>query len=373
MAFLERIFSELKVLKEHNLYREIFITKGISFITNDYLGLSEHPEILKEASNIDLIKVCGSGGSRLLAGNYRLIEMAEQKISEFFGSPAALIFGSGYLANIGAVSAISEFCESIISDESNHASLIDGIRLSGKPKKIIPHNEWKLVKPNKVPTLIISESLFSMDGDFVDFDSLKNILNDSNTFLIMDEAHAAGIFPPTGKIISSRFESWENLLVTITFGKAFGVYGAAILCSKTLKEWLINKARSFIYSTSLPPHVIAMIIKSIEISEKESWRREKLWEISEKIKKLLVNAELLNPTYSKEPNCFSPIIPIIISGERKVIDVAEKMREKGFEIRPIRYPTVKKGMERLRISLSISNADFSESMIKELIKCLRSI
>ncbi len=371
MNFSEKVYKKLSLLKDELLYRELFRCKGISFITNDYLGLSSHPEILKEISFSNLKS--GSGGSRLLGGNSEFIEFAEEKIADFFGAPTSLIFGSGYLANLGVIYALSEFFELIISDESNHASLIDGIKLSNKPKRIIPHNQWKTAVLDKVPSLVICESLFSMDGDYVDWHSLENYLSKSESFLIIDEAHAGGIFPKSGKILSAFSKNWENLVSIVTFGKAFGVYGAAVLCSKTVKEWLINKARTFIYSTSLPPVIIAMILKSLEISEKESLRREKLWDISKKIRQKLFTEELLLPKDLTEPNCYSPIIPVIIGNEKKAIKVSEKMRNLGYEIRPIRYPTVKKGSERIRISLSFSNADFAENMLEELIKCLRSI
>ncbi len=372
MAFHHQIEAILTDLRAQGLYRELAPSEGISFIHNDYLALSGHPEIIE--AGIWALKVFGSGsrGSRLLGGQSRVFEQVEEAISDFFGSPAALFFSSGFLANSSLVQTLAPLSQVILSDEKNHASLIDPIRLSAVPYEVIPHGKWRqFVSNSHQRQLVISESLFSMDGDVMDSEGLFAVGRDNETFWIFDEAHAAGVFSQTGRgLLEGTPLDWNQVAVTVTFGKAFGVAGAAVLCSKAVKELLINRGRSFIYTTAPSPAVPAMVTAALKVASQATAQRKELWERAVTVRKILAPCgQLVKPKGDSIWNERSPIIAFLIPGEDNALRFCKNMRKSGIELRAIRYPTIPRGQERIRISLSLHiSRENTEAMAQELLR-----
>jgi 8-amino-7-oxononanoate synthase len=372
MRVMDRIKDHLTQLERNQLYRRLSVTEGISFLHNDYLGLSSHPQIREAGRKALEAERAGSRGSRLLGGNSHESEALEREIANFFQSPEAVFFSTGYLANLSAVQALSEVVDLIVSDEKNHASLIDGIRLSRKPRRIQRHQQWDLTEDlRRQSCLFVTESLFSMDGDVSEVAWLDRATESGDHFLLVDEAHAAGVFEEEGRgrFLSSR-RDWSRTAVTVTFGKAFGVAGAAVLCSPELKEWIVNRARTFIYTTAPSPVVGAMVRASLQVAREESWRRRELWDRAREVRAMFQREGL--PGYEterpgSEPR--SPILPVWVRGEERALRFCENMRESGFELKAIRYPTVARGTERIRISLSLEvTREVTQSMAKEVVK-----
>ncbi len=369
MDFRSRIEEALGQLKNEGLDRHLVREAGISFVHNDYLGLAQHPKLVEAGASALRLFGAGSTGSRLLGGNSALAERVEEKLAAFFGAPAALFFSSGYLANLAAVNALSPFVDEMYSDSLNHASLIDAIRLTGKRKVIVPHGEWAGVSFPEKPVLVVSETLFSMDGDAVDPALLLGAAACPSVFCHLDEAHAAGLFRETGQgWVEKAGVDWDRCSFTVTFGKAFGASGAAILCAPWLKEWLINKGRSFIYSTAPAPAVLATVEAALSVLSEESWRREELWERSRSLRARLskLPGQPIPPVSGLWESAV-PIIPFRVSGEARILRFCESMRESGFALRPIRYPTVAKGQERIRLSLNLGvSQDNTEALAESL-------
>lgn len=363
---IERLLRELSAKGQR---RELTRPKGIDFSHNDYLGLSGHPEIVAEGKRYLELGSAGARGSRLLGGNTEAHEACEAELAQFFEAPAALFFSSGYLANLAAVTALAPLVDAIHSDALNHASLIDGVRLSGRPKQIYPHNDLKFAD-DASRSLIITESLFSMDGDTMDWDRLRG-LQDRDAWLLVDEAHAAGVFTDEGRGLSAQGRRWDRLCVTVTLGKAFGVGGAALLCSLPVKEWIVNQARSFIYTTAAPPVVPAMVRASLRVMKAEgATRRQALWR---RVEATRAELETRLPERAIVPrkglwNRRSMVIPVHTPGNDNALRLSQNMRESGFEVRAIRYPTVALGTERLRLSLTLCPTETeTAAMVEKLV------
>lgn len=360
---LER--SLRRVDSDQGIYLEVEGRKLLNFSSNNYLGLA-NDERLKKASMEATTKYgTGSGASRLITGSMALHHQLEEKIAQFKNTPAALVFNSGYQANIGILTALLKEGDEVYSDELNHASIVDGCRLSRATIHIYRHNDINHLaslvgagsKPALGRRLIVTDSVFSMDGDCAPLKDLASLAEKYSAWLMVDEAHATGVFGPGGKgLVEATWPSGvplylkEHLIQMGTLGKALGSFGAYVAGSKNLIRLLVNKSRSFIYSTSLPPGVLAASLKAIEIVESEPERRTKLWE---------------NIKWMKAS---SPIIPFIVGSSEKALAASQSLFEKGFWVGAIRYPTVAKGTERLRITLM---ATHSTEQIKSLSEALR--
>ncbi len=350
------IQRKLDSLKADFRHRELRIEHEPSFSHNDYLGLASHPRIRQAAIRCLERGQSGSRGSRLLGGHSKDFEQVEAEIARFFNCPSALFFSTGYLANLSAVQALASLSDVIVSDERIHASLIDGIRLSGVEKKIVEHQKWlDWVPQASKKSLLISESLFSMDGDCVDAAALRAAWEKSEGFLLLDEAHAAGVFAESGRGLSEDWRDWSRMAVVVTFGKAFGVSGGAVLCSQPVRDWILNTARSFIYTTAAPPVVPAMVRASMDVLTQEGReRRESLWKRAQNTRAFLRAAGVPIGLENEPWDRFSPIIPVFLPGNDRALRFSETMRNSGFDLRAIRYPTVAPGSERVRISLSLT-------------------
>ena len=345
----------------------------LNFSSNDYLGLSQNNIIKRDTIKIIKKYGIGSGSSRLVSGNFDFHEKIERELAKKKKSETTIIFSTGYLANYSILSSILSsniFKKNpiVFSDKLNHQCIYEGC----KDKRInflrFHHNDMNhleyLLKKNKFkqnPKFILSESIFSMDGDFADIESLVNLKKKYNSFLFLDEAHATGVYGKNGFGLSLEFNN-DIDCVTGTFSKAFGSFGAYVSCSKNLKSFLINKCPSFIYSTSLPFSLLASIYSAIKIIPKLKNER----------KKLIKNSYFLRTMLNKEGfnigNSQTNIIPIIIGNSKKALIISKKLEKKGFYVVPIRPPSVPPNSSRLRISITSSH---SQNNIKKLFKFLK--
>lgn len=357
-------------LKSQAQWRELSLSGGASFSHNDYLGLADHPAIREKALQCLRDSPSGSRGSRLLGGHRPEHALLEEKIARFFHSPEALFFSTGYLANLGLVQALGTLADHVFSDEENHASLVDAIRLTKKPRTVFPHRQWppqaELPEGN---LLFVAESLYSMSGTFFDAHSAQRTLREPQCFLVLDEAHAAGVFDETGKGLSRPWRNWESMAVLVTFGKAFGVAGGAVLCSKKVKEFLINSSRAFIYTTAPPPALVALVSASLDVMEAEGTERRKaLWSRAEWVSRTLRTAGLPLSNWQEE-GPWSPILALQVPGNDRALRLSQTMRNLGWDLRAIRYPTVAKGSERLRISVNLQVPwEATQKMALELVE-----
>ncbi len=346
------------------------------FSSNNYLGLANHPEVIRTSVEATQKYGVSSGASRLISGNMTLHEELEQRIAQFKGTEAAIVFSSGYMTNLGVIPALVGAKDLIVADKLNHASLIDGCRLSGATFRVYPHKNLKrlkelLEKRNQYKrALIVTDSVFSMDGDIAPIPELLKLAEKYDAWLMMDEAHATGILGKTGRGSLEHFNlrPSEHLIQMGTFSKALGSFGGFIAGSKVLIEYLKNTARTFFYSTSLPPGVLAASIKAIEIVDKEPERLKNLWgnvaHFKNGMKK--VGARRAVPL----PDSETPIIPILTGENERTLKLAEKLFEEGIFVPAVRPPTVAKGKCRLRFTVM---ATHTEEQIERCLKILRNI
>jgi 8-amino-7-oxononanoate synthase len=339
----------------------------VDFASNDYLGFAKSKAIFQKTHQLlvdNELEVNGATGSRLLSGNHDLFDITECHIAKFHQSDEALLFNSGYDANTGFFSSIPQRNDIILFDELCHASIRDGIKMSLAKSYKFKHNDildlenlLQKFKSENIEVYIVTESVFSMDGDSPDFNELTKIAEKHNALLVVDEAHALGVFGTKGEgLIQSQNLQDKVFARIMTFGKGLGCHGAVILGSANLKQYLINFCRSFIYTTGLPPHSIATILTCYKELEKS----EVL------IKKLQENSTYFN-TIIKDSSFTSSIKSIIIPGNQKVKQVACFLQENGFNVKPILSPTVPEGQERLRFCLHSYN---SKKEIKAVLNLL---
>ncbi|MDR6782526.1 8-amino-7-oxononanoate synthase [Pedobacter africanus] len=341
------------------------------FSSNDYLGFGRSAELNAKTEQILALIPAhqnGSGGSRLLSGNHWFTEETEQHIAAFHQAPAALLFNSGYDANLGLLSSLGQRGDTIIADELIHASLIDGARLSNANRYTFKHNDLnsleaklKLAKGN---SYVVTESVFSMDGDTAPLTEISKLCKTYQANLIVDEAHALGIYGKHGAgLVQQRPDLEKDIFArVVTFGKALGCHGAAVLGSVNLKAYLINFARSFIYTTAAPIHTIANIRSAYQLLEQTDYTSL----IREKINcyQNLIGKAALNNIPST-----SAIHTVIYPDSHTAKKAAATLQEKGLDVRAILSPTVAEGKERLRICLHTFNTETEiQTLVKELIK-----
>lgn len=340
----------------------------VDFCSNDYLGFSRLlPSKLKSYPFTE--DKLGSTGSRLISGNSEFYEKLERKIASFHNAEAGLIFNSGYDANVGIFSTIPQKGDTILYDSLIHASIRDGIRLSKATSYSFNHNNLEELKSKLEQTtgniFISIESVYSMDGDEADIENIVKLSRQFNALIIVDEAHSTGTIgnKGTGKCCDLGIE--DNIFIRVhTFGKAMGCHGAAVLVSNITRDYLINFCRSFIYTTALPFHNLASIDCAYNILSDEPELRLNL---NNKIN--YFKSMLKNNLQIQRINSNSPIQCIIIKGNENVKRVAGNIQAAGFNVRPIMYPTVPNGEERLRICLHTFN---TKEEIKDLTDVIKS-
>lgn len=381
MKFPKSLITKLGQREQNNSLRKLaFPNHLIDFASNDYLGFSKSEAIFNKTHTYlidNAILQNGATGSRLLSGNHAIYQVAETLIAKFHQSERALIFNSGYDANVGFFSAVPQRNDVILFDELSHASIRDGIQLSNAKSYKFQHNDFedleRLIqnlssKSQDLTTIyIVTESVFSMDGDAPNLEELVALSNKYNCYLVVDEAHALGVFGNSGEGLIQLLGLQDPIFARIiTFGKGLGCHGAAILGSQKLVDYLVNFARSFIYTTGLSPHSVATILVAYQHlqTEKEALQklRENIIHFNQEKKQLG-----LNPLFVRSK---SAIQSAIIPGNKKVKTIASQLQEKGFDVKAILSPTVPEGQERLRFCLHSYN---SKEEISEVLQLLASI
>jgi 8-amino-7-oxononanoate synthase len=353
---LERFRSDLAGLAARDRLRALSARAGLDFASNDYLALAESDE-LKEAAAAALARgvPVGAGGSRLLRGNHPEHEALEEEAARFFRAGSALFFGAGFSANEALISTLPQREDCIFYDALIHASAHDGMRLSRATRAAFPHNDvttldesiraWRPTGGAGRPWILV-ESLYSMDGDAAPLDALMALAERHEAFLLVDEAHATGVYGPGGRGLAARFEGRENVITVHTCGKALGVSGALVCLAAPLRDVLINRCRNFIFATAPSPLVASCVRASLKIIETAEDRREAL-----RARVALAGRELqrlCNVTPSG-----SQVQPVIVGGDARALSLAARMRARGYDIRAIRPPTVPEGTARLRLSLTL--------------------
>jgi 8-amino-7-oxononanoate synthase len=359
------IHSELKKIKDVGLYRRLRLVEGeqdstltvdgrevVNFSSNNYLGIANHP-VLAAAAKAAIDRYgCGSGASRLISGNMTLHEELEAKLAEFKGTNAALVFNSGFQANTGVLSTLVGEGDVIFSDALNHASIIDGSRLSKAKTIVYDHGDlncledWLKQCSWARRKLIVTETIFSMDGDEAPLVAIVELAEKYDAMVMVDEAHATGVFGANGAGVVAKLGLGERVHVQMgTLGKALGGFGAYVAGSGALRDLLINRCRSFIFTTALPPAIMAMALAAIDLVEREPERREALWRNCRSMK------EGLNGISYSVGASQSPILPLVIGDADKCMEFSERLLKKGIFAQGIRPPTVPPGTSRLRITL----------------------
>lgn len=347
------LHKKLDERREQNALRTLKVCGDkIDFCSNDYLGIVKN-DLLKDKFEKDITAYKhGSTGSRLLAGNYKLIEEVEAKLAAFHKSEAALIFNSGYDANVGLLSSLAQKGDVIIYDQLVHASIRDGIRISFAQSFSFLHNDVndleKKLQQASGNIFIVTESVFSMDGDVCPLLKMIALCKQYNAHLILDEAHAVGVVGQHGEGLAQHLQLDNDCFARVyTFGKACGCHGAVVAGSHRLKSYLINFTRSFIYSTALPEIAVAAIDASYKTFP--FMQAERDW-----LNQLITMFQSSSVAYEKMISA-TPIQGVIVKGNEEVKQLAAKLQQNGFDVRPILYPTVAKGKERLRIVLHAYN------------------
>lgn len=351
----ERIAHELDLLARQSQFRTLEIPTGINLCSNDYLGLAGDPRLRKALlESVERIQQVGSTGSRLLSGNSIEWETVEREFAEFAGTEAALFFGSGYAANIGLLSSLLKPGDTVFSDALNHASLIDGIRLSGAEKVIYPHRDLRFLEHvlraragKSGARLIVTESVFSMEGDVAPIRDLLALAKANNVSLVVDEAHAIGVCGPHGRgIVAEAGAEREVLAIVHTCGKALASAGAFVCGHVALRDFLVNRARTFLFSTALPPYLAGQIRAALEIVRQADVERSHLRELASILRTKLKEEGIDCGTSSTH------IVPVLLGSNEMALHVAGELQRSGFAAKAIRPPTVPPGTARIRVSLT---------------------
>jgi 8-amino-7-oxononanoate synthase len=342
----------------------------VNFCSNDYLGLASHPEIAAALkAGVDQYGT-GSGASHLISGHSSAHQQLEDQLAEFTGRPRALLFSTGYMANMGVINALVGRHDLVLEDQLNHASLLDGGHLSRADYKRYKHNnlqqlDYLLGNSTASRKLIVTDGVFSMDGDLAPLPQLSELAAQHNGWLMVDDAHGMGVLGATGAgLVEQQGLSVEQVPVLMgTLGKSFGTFGAFIAGSEALIETLIQFARTYIYTTALPPAIAAASSASLAIVRREHWRREHLQSL---IQRFRSGAQQLGLQLMDSQ---TPIQPVLINNDQLVIQINQQLRSRGFMVGAIRPPTVPAGSGRLRITLS---ANHSHQQIDQLLDALQA-
>jgi 8-amino-7-oxononanoate synthase len=364
---LAGIDAELEELKRRDLYRTLTPARGIDFTSNDYLALSRHPALRAAGKNALDHEPAGAGASRLLRGSLDTHAALEEFAAEFFGSEKALFFGSGYVANLALFGTLLDRQDAVVFDESIHASMKEGIHASNAKRFRARHNDpesfrdaLRSARERGARRLLIAvESVYSMDGDMGPCPELSRLASAQDAMLVVDEAHATGIFGARGRGCGEELPQ-ENLISVHTCGKALGVAGALVCASAQIIDYLVNKARPFIYSTAPAPVIAAMVMRALQLIDEEPWRRVRLLKLAR------TAHEALSPDTQFRG---TQIIPVILGDAGRALSIANALQGSGFDVRAVRPPTVPEGTSQLRISI---HANHWDSDIARLSDALRS-
>jgi 8-amino-7-oxononanoate synthase len=372
--FHSKLQRELQTAQRHlaqrSQSRSVAETAGVNLCSNDYLGLAEHPA-LKEAvleAVSEASRMSGTG-SRLLSGHAAAWEELESEFARFAGTEDALYFGSGYAANLGVLTALLRKSDLVFSDALNHASLIDGIRLSGSRREIYPHLELNALEDAlrahagiACRKLIVTETVFSMDGDVAPLADIFTLADCYGAGVILDEAHATVVHGPAGRGMAAQANLLEQAVAIVhTCGKALASVGAFVCGSSLLKEHLINHARTFIFSTAMPPYMARQIQAALRLAQGMDVQRDHLREKSRRF------AAALAADGWDTAGSATQIVPAITGGNDEALAAAEFLQREGFAVRAIRPPTVPEGRSRLRFSLTAVTPEHQLERLRDVL------
>ena len=342
----------------------------VNFCSNDYLGLAGHPDIAAALKSAIDQYGTGSGASHLISGHSTAHQQLEEQLAEFTGRPRALLFSTGYMANMGVINALVGRHDLVLEDQLNHASLLDGGHLSRADYKRYKHNnmqqlDYLLEQSTASRKLIVTDGVFSMDGDLAPLPEMSALAAQHSGWLMVDDAHGMGVLGATGGgIVEQQGLTVEQVPVLMgTLGKSFGTFSAFIAGSEALIDTLIQFARTYIYTTALPPAIACASSASLQIVHREHWRREHLQSL---IQRFRAGAEQLGLQLMDSQ---TPIQPVLINNDQRVMEINQQLRSKGFMVGAIRPPTVPAGSGRLRITLS---ANHSNQQIDQLLDALEA-
>ena len=374
--------EELDGLRQKGLLRQIPWMEGpvgprvrmgrrevILLCSNDYLGISQSPALAKAAKEAMEKWGCGAPASRSIAGSLGIHRELEEELAQLKGTSSALLFSTGYMANIGLLTTLLREGDLILSDELNHASIVDGCRLSRAEVWIYRHRDMDhlaelLRRSNHRRRLIVTDGVFSMEGDIAPLREIKELAGRYDAFVMLDDAHATGVLGREGRGTAEHFGLLGQIEVQMgTLGKALGVMGAFVAGERVLIDYLINRCRPFMYTTSPPPPLVAMSKAALKVMREEGWRRERLWENTRRLREGL--RELGFRVRGE-----TPIVPVLIGDNRLVMEASRRLLELGVFVQGIRPPTVPEGASRLRVSVSASHGD---QEIEEALEAFRQV
>jgi len=371
---LEFIDQELEALKKAGLYRELKVidrSKIIIFCSNDYLGLANHPKVIKKATGALKKFGAGAGASRLISGNTIIHEELEKKLARFKKREAAIVFPTGYMANLGTISALTNEKDTIIIDRLNHASIIDACRLTKAKFQVYPHKDMatleKILKRSEIykKRLIITDSIFSMDGDIAPLDKIYEVSSKYGAMLMVDDAHGEGVLGNSGRGIVDHFGLHGKVDVEVgTMSKAFGVMGGLAAGKKEVIEWLSQRGRPFLFSSAMTIPDVAACIAAVGLLEKSENLVKKLWE----------NADYLRAGLKKlgfdTGISISPIIPVMLGENKLAQDMSRELFAEGLFAKAIVYPTVPQGKARIRV---MNSAGHSREQLDQALKIFEKV
>jgi len=362
--------DQLEDLERRNLYRTrqvvespqaVFLTidgsRLLNFCSNDYLGLANHPDVVAAMRRAAAEFGVGSGAAHLVCGHGRTHHALEEELADFTGRDKVLLFSTGYMANLGVISALVGREDSIFEDKLNHASLLDGGLLSRAKFRRYPHADLAALKSSLESRaghkLIVCDGVFSMDGDLAPLPKLVALAQEMSAWSMVDDAHGLGVLGKTGRGTLEHFQLDPQCVDVLvgTLGKAFGTFGAFVAGSNELIEFLIQKARPYIYTTAMPPAVAEATRASLRIIQREPWRREKLSGLIERFRS---GAEQLGLALLPSS---TPIQPLLVGDSRAALSLGRKLQRQGVLVTPIRPPTVPEGRSRLRVTLSAAHEE----------------
>jgi 8-amino-7-oxononanoate synthase len=338
----------------------------VNFASNDYLGLATNPRVRAAAANAILEQGWGAGASRLLSGTRAVHAEAERTLAAFRGAEAALLFPTGYAANLGLLQALADRDAVIVSDALNHASLIDACRLSRARVAVYPHRDVAAARraleeaPGASRRFLVTDAVFSMDGDLAPLPELFAAARATGSVLVVDDAHGNGVLGAAGRGTLEELgvdPAAPDLVVTATLSKAFGGSGGFVAAAREVVDWLVTRARAFIYTTGIPPAAAAGAVAALEVMETDPWRRQDVRAHARRLRqRLAARRPELASAWSPE-SWDVPIVPVVVGPERRALAAADRLFAQGFFAPAIRPPTVPDGTARLRLSLSAEHLE----------------
>lgn len=382
-AFSQRLSESLAQRSEQGLYRHRLTLESaqgplvridgreyLNFCSNDYLGLAAHPKLIEATQQAAAVYGVGSGASHLVCGHHRPHHELEQALAQYTGRERALLYSSGYMANIGVLSTLLKRGDHVFEDRLNHASLLDGGLYSSARFHRFPHSDMQTLERKlsaaSGPKLVVVDGVFSMDGDTAPLSPLADLCRREDACLMVDDAHGFGVLGATGagSVAAADLQQDDVPVLMATLGKALGTAGAFVAGSELLIEGLIQQSRNYIYTTAIPPALAAATLVSLQLLQDEAWRREHLVDLVGRFRQGV--AELDIPLLDSA----SAIQPLMIGDARRAMDFSERLRARGLLISAIRPPTVPAGTSRLRITLTAAHSEQQvDRLLEELATC----